>query len=408
MKPGSLLTSLRVRTRPATPAGLPLQLLVLSLTRTVLNTNHRMIYPFLPTIARGLGVDVESVALMVTARSGLGLFSPAVGALADVRGRRAALLLALLAFAGAMALVALWPTYPALFAAVLLAGIAKLLFDPALHAYLGDRVDYARRGLAVAVAEMSWSAAFLLGMPVVGWLISRADRWHAPFPWLAGLGLLGALAIWRTLPADAPLAVERPSFVQGARTVLAHRSALAGLAIGLLISAANEVVGIVFGVWMEDAFAMQVAALGAASAVIGVAELGGEGLVAGIADRVGKRRAVAGGLALNALASVLLPVIGITQGGALVGLFLYYITFEFALVSSIPLMTELVPAARATLMAGNVAAISVGRMVGALAGPALYAAGMLANGTAAAALNLLALVLLLAFVKPGDGSNRRL
>jgi hypothetical protein len=64
------------------------------------------------------------------------------------------------------------------------------------------------------------------------------------------------------------------------------------------------------------------------------------------------------------LAALALYFLGRTEAGALVGLFFFYITFEFTLVSIIPLMTELLPAARATLMAFNVAALSFGRALG--------------------------------------------
>jgi predicted MFS family arabinose efflux permease len=126
---------------------------------------------------------------------------------------------------------------------------------------------------------------------------------------------------------------------------------------------------------------LKIAALGAASAVIGFAELGGETLTAAITDRLGKARAVAGGVLLNCLAALALPFLGASLPGAFVGLFLFYLTFEFALVSSIPLMTEVFPPARATLMAGNVAAHSLGRALGALVTAPLFALGQASLAT---------------------------
>lgn len=382
---------------PASPL-LRTQLIVLTLVRLVLNTGHRMVYPFLPTFARGLGVDLETVALVVTARSGLGLVSPAFGSLADVRGRKVAMVVAMSAFVGGMALVMLWPTYPALFAGLLLSGIAKLVYDPAMQAYIGDRVPYAQRGQAMALTELSWSGAFLLGMPLIGWLIARADAWQAGFPLLAVLGVLAVAALLRVMPSDSVRDSSRPSFMQGLRLVLRYAPARAGMAIAFLISMANEVLMIVYGAWMEQSFALEVTALGASAIVIGVAELGGEGAVAGFVDRLGKRRAVALGITLNALAAPLLPVLGFQVETALVALFLFFITFEFALVSSLPLMTELVPHARATLMAGVSAAFASGRMTGALVGPALFETGMGANVAAVVICDLLAVAVLLLFV----------
>ena len=57
---------------------------------------------------------------------------------------------------------------------------------------------------------------------------------------------------------------------------------------------------------------------------------------------------------------------------------------------------------RATLMAGNIAAVSLGRVGGALLGPVLFRAGLLANGGASAAANVLAITLLVVFVRLGE------
>ncbi|MGH2607398.1 MAG: MFS transporter [Anaerolineales bacterium] len=368
------------------------------MTRTVIDTAYRMVYPFLPAIARGLGTDLQVAALAVTARSSLGLFGPLLGAIGDVRGKRTAMLVGLGLLTCGMLIIALWPALASFFLGMLMVGAGKITFGSAMYAYLGDRVAYRRRGLAIAVVEFGWSGAFLLGIPVVGWLMARGG-WSRPFPWIALSAIACGLLLSRLVPRDSPRPIHRPTLMAGLRAILVHPSALAGLAVGLLVSSANETVNIVFGAWMEQSFGLSVASIGVASAVIGISELGGEGLVAAIADPLGKRRAVMLGAGLSALACLALPLLGRTLPGALIGLFLFYITFEFTLVSSIPLMTELVPAARATLLSGNIAAHSGGRVLGALIGPPLFAGGMLLIGVAAATLNLAALAALFFIVR---------
>ncbi len=157
--------------------------------------------------------------------------------------------------------------------------------------------------------------------------------------------------------------------------VIAYPPALAGILFGLALSAANEQINLTFGIWLEDSFAVKIAALAVASAIIGASELTGELLVIGFVDWIGKRRAVSIGLALNAVAALALPYLGGTLTGALVGLFLIYLTFEFALVSSIPLMSEVIPAARATFLSVYIAATAIGRALGALVVPLLYRNG---------------------------------
>lgn len=380
-------------------AQLRTQLVAFTLARLVINTGHRMIYPFLPTFARGLGVELETVALAVTARSSLGLLSPLLGSLSDRHGRKRAMITAMLLFVAGMVLVMVWPTYPALFAALLLASLSKLIYDPSMQATVGDRVRYTQRGLAIAITELSWSGAFLIGVPVVGWLIARSDSWQAPFPMLAVAGLVATVLLWRGIPADRRQSDPGTPLLQGLRRMAAHRAARAGLVMGFMISVANETVSIIYGAWLEDAFALKVAALGASAIVIGIAELAAEGTVAGFVDRIGKRRSVILGIGANAIACLALPLLAFRVESALIGLFLFYLTFEFAIVSSIPLMTELMPDARATLMAGNVTAYAGGRMLGAFIGPPLFTLGMLANSVAGALFNLVALATLLLFIQ---------
>ncbi len=375
-----------------------LQFLAITVTRTVINTGYRMVYPFLPVLARGVGVEPQAIVLAVTARSSLGLASPVLGSFGDLRGRTLAILVGVSIFAGGMVLVGIWPIYIALFIAILATGLSKIVLDPAQYAYVGDRVAFERRGRQMALIEMSWSGAFLVGVPLVGLMIA-AWGWQSPFPILAGLAVLGGIWLWRSLPADRPAESSRPSLLASFNSILVRRSAVATLGVSLLMAAGNEVISIVYGLWFEEDFALSVAALGAASAVIGLAELSGEGLVAGFADRIGKKRSVAIGLLLTALASLALPVLGRTLPGALLAVFALYLAFEFTIVSSLPLMTEQTPRARSTLMATNIAAFSLGRSLGALAGGPLFAVGLVANGVVSAILNLLALGLLLAFVR---------
>ena len=348
------------------------QLLIFMFLRIILNTMHRMVYPFLAVFARGLGVDLTTLSFVVTARSFFGMFAPVFGSIADHRGRRFGMLSGIFLFTAGMGLVAILPSFLTFSIALLLAILGKYLFDPAMQAYFGDRIPYERRGTALAITEGAWSLAFIAGIPLIGYLIA-AYGWNAPFPLLAGLGLGMFVVIWRMIPR-IDHASRQPiiASIKNVRAVLTNIPALAGISIALWASAANELVNLIFGVWLEDSFGLKIAALAGASAVIGLSELSGEGLVALTTDRLGKPRALVLGLTGNILAALLLPIVGRTEIGALVGLFLFYITFEYVLVSHIPLMTEILPSARATLLSFNVTGHSLGRMIGALLATFVY------------------------------------
>ena len=380
------------------PASLRNRLIVFTITRTILNTGFRLVYPFISPFARALGVEIEAIALAVTARSAVGLAGPLLGNLGDSVGRKPAMLLGLMLFSAGYSLVLFSPSYTSLFVALLLGAVGKIIFDPAMQAHLGDHVPYHRRSTAIAITEFGWSGASLFGLPIVGWLITRWG-WISPFPALALLMLVSALLLWRILPNEPAVSDSRQSLRMAWRSILAHPVALAALSSVLLLSIGNETVNIIYGVWLEGSFALQIAALGTASAVIGLSELSGEGLVAALADRMGLKRAAVTGLLCTVAACLLLPIIGRSLLGALAGLFLFYLTFEFTFVSLIALVTELVPAARATLMAANLAAAAVGRAIGALLGTRLFTEGLMLNTLTGALLALLAGVVLWRWVK---------
>ena len=105
---------------------------------------------------------------------------------------------------------------------------------------------------------------------------------------------------------------------------------------------------------------------------------------------------VFGGLAACLICYGILPLLGQTLGRALTGLFFLFLTFEFTIVTGLSLFTELVPASRATMMAGYLAMGGVGRVVGALiCGPIWLAGGIYATALVSAAISGLALVSLI-------------
>ena len=77
-----------------------------------------------------------------------------------------------------------------------------------------------------------------------------------------------------------------------------------------LPSGDGVVTNVIYGVWLENSFGLQVVALGAASMLIGLAELSGVGLVARLTDPLGKIRALCLGILSITFACLLLPFLG--------------------------------------------------------------------------------------------------
>ena len=344
-----------------------------------------------------MGVDLKTISYAITMRSLMGLVGPFLASVADSRGRKTGMIVGTIAYTAAIGLIALWPTFPVFFIALSLAFIGYLIFVPSMQAYLGDRVPYEQRGRVLGVTEFAWSLSAIIGVPLVGLLIAR-HGWLAPFPLIALLGGLTVVALAWMLPKDPTPLAGKPGFWSNLRTVFTYPPAIAALLMAALYTAANEVITLVYGVWVEASFSLSIASLGATALAIGVSELGGETLVTAFTDKIGKRKALAIGIIGNCLASLALPVFGRWLLGALVCLFLFYLTFEFTIVSGIPLMSEILPSARATMLASHMAVLAIGRSVGDLLAPVLFTQSLLpgiaANAIAAVLFNLLALLAL--------------
>lgn len=384
------------------------QLIIIFAARTVLNTAHRIIYPFLPSIARGLDISLAAASGLVTVRMVAGLSAPLFGPLADRRSRRRTMETALLlsAVAGLVLVGAGSLTIGALAAAAiafLLYGLAKVLYDPTVHAYLGDAVPYHTRGRAIGLIEFSWSSAWLIGVPAAGFLIERFG-WRAPWAVLSVLAVLSLALTHACLPLGLPPARQGQGIRLGSllarswRHLLGRRRVIVLLLTSLLLTMALEIPFIVYGAWLETAFGLSLSTLGLASIVVGLAEASAELGTTLLTDRLGKRRSVLAGLVGLAASLVVLPALA-TLGvvAALTGVVLVMLTFEFAIVSLLPLVTELVPEERASLLSLNVTAFSLGRIAGAVIGGGLWqwsGGGIAPNAVVGAACALLASLLM--------------
>ncbi len=379
-----------------TAPGLP----IIFATRTVLNTAHRIIYPFLPSLARGLDISLAAASGLVTARLVAGFVAPLFGPLSDRYGRRRTMEIGLALFAFASLILVGIGTFAAALVAFVLYGLAKVIYDPAVHAYLGDTVPYRHRARAVGIVELAWSGSWLLGVPAAGFLIERFG-WRAPWAVLIGLGVLAVGLTHVGLPAHrrptSPPSRSRMasarSLVRRWRDLLRRKPVLILLVTSTLLMASLEVPFIVYGAWLEDAFGLSLSTLGLASVVVGLAEATAELGTTVLTDRLGKKRSVVAGLLGLAAGLIALP--WLAQQGlavALAGVVLAVLAFEFAIVSLLPLATELAPEARASLLSLNVAAMSLGRILGATGGGWLWeqAGGIAPNALAGAACALAA------------------
>ena len=288
-----------------------------------------------------------------------------------------------------------FPVYGVFLIALFLSGMGKIVFDPAVQAYVSARVPYRRRGMAIGFLEISWAASTLLGIPLIALLIDKVG-WLSPFFAMGFSGLLGAISLAFLMPKNDKSIPqpERPVYLKDMLPILVKDKTLLGVfTYVFFFSAAIDNLFVVYGAWLEEAFNVGIVTLGLGTSVIGVAELLGEILVATVSDRFGQKRAVTIGTLLCIITYGLLAYVSRSLSLALTGLFVHFLLFEFTIICSLAVCTELLPAMRATVIAFFFAAIGLGRILGTLiGGPIWLAGGIEATGLMSASLTALALI----------------
>lgn len=348
--------------------------------RLVVDIGTQIFNPFLPMIAAGLGMDLVAMGRLLSLESLVGLLSPLLGSLADRVGYRSVMRWGLLVGALAFLLIgsATWRGMAAL--GLILQGICIASFVPTQTAYLSAQLPYDRRARGLGMQEYSWALAGIVGMFVVGQVITLSG-WRTPFFGLS-VGLLIMWWIYGRLPvlpgsqaADAAaqadqgwLAKGQAFFALGANSRSAYSAIMAS---GLNFFAIMQI-NLTFGAWLVDRYQVDAAQLGVVALVLGCADLVASVSVSLFTDRLGKRRSVLLGGVGAALAYLCLPWLTVTLLTAVVGLALVRGFAEFVIVSSLPLLSEQVPTQRAKVMTLTVAGTQIGATVASLSGPWLY------------------------------------
>ena len=299
------------------------QIIAVMFFRVLLNTGRRFIYPFAPALSRGLDVPLAAITSIIATSqitSLLGLFS---GPLADRIGYRFMMRAGLALLAGGMLLCGLLPTYWPVFVGLVVASFGKTVFDPAIQAFIGRNVPYARRGRVIGAVETAWAGSTLIGIPALGLIIEHVGL-NNSFYILASLGAIGWISISRVIPPDEPNVDskhERIGILTSLKQLVQIRPAAGMLAFGFWISIANDSLFVVYGAWFEKDFLVSLVTLGFSTVAIGAAELLGESMTAIFSDRLGLKRAVILGLCLAICAYLLLPFLGRTLPLAMAGMF---------------------------------------------------------------------------------------
>jgi MFS transporter, DHA1 family, inner membrane transport protein len=343
---------------------------LLTVARLVANGTLRYTAPFLPAIGRGLGVPLTSLGVAVTAGELAGLTAPFTGRRVDRTSPRVAMTVALAVVAlGALA-AGLSPGVGALAAALFLVAAGKVAYDVTLSTWIADRVPFDRRGTVVGITELSWAGGMLLAVPLLG-LVVAVSSWRWGYGVAAAAMASTAIAVFRRVHVAAPVLPRR---TQEAPAVVPRLSPAAWRVIAGLgcLMGASTAAFVTFGSWLEDVHGFGALGLGGVALLLGLGELASSASTIRFTDRLGKARSVRLGAGMMVPAALVVVAFGSTLALGLGGLLVFIVGFEFAIVSLLPLISELRPSARAATIGLALAVGTLGRGMVAIPATWLY------------------------------------
>jgi len=340
-------------------------------------------------------MSVEDMSRILGARDLMSLTAPMAARVSDRSGTTNVMAFAGLLVTGGIVATTLGGAWFVI--AMLVTGIGITGYQVGMQAWVGDEVAYERRGRATGLVELAWGGAALLGLPAAGLLIDTFG-WRAPF-FALSLGAIPLMLRIHSLrePVSSHIGTKspRPTFSGAVLAALAANSALAGAAQFVFLS---------HGLWLEDTFGLDTTEVGLAIVAVGAVEVTATLGSARLTDVIGKRRSViAGGTLMTAslTAMAIFPTPPFALGLAM--LVIAFLGFEYAIVSSIPLIAELDPAARAQMIAISMTTSTVTRAAVTLIAASIYVSrGFSAVMTVAAVIGASGVALATVMVEPGD------
>ena len=338
-----------------------------TVARLVANAAYRFAPLFLATIARGFDVSLSTLGFAIFVSELSGFASPLAGRIVDRLTHRNSMVLGLAGSAIGCTIAAV-SVSPLMFAVgVTVLALTKQSFDLGLGAWIADHVPYIQRGRIVGLTETAWALGLLVGVSVMG-LITAATNWRIGFVFAVLCLVVSTVVIFNRVTNEVREIHESRSTTP--QRVTGKSWLVVATMFFIMCSAQNLFV--TFGAWLEDEFQFGAARLAVSGFSLGLVELVASVSSARQTDKWGKERSIALGALLVIPGGIFLSLGSENLIIGLIGVFIYFLGFEFSVVSLLPLATKLVPNSPGTGLGWVLGAGTLGRAVMAIVATTLF------------------------------------
>ncbi len=338
----------------------------LTAAKATTNAGFRWVAFFLPTLSAAFGATTAQLTAVLGVGEMAGLSSLAIGRHLD-RGRERLALVTALTLTGLGSTLALVGNFTAFAVAYFLIMLGVSFVTVGGHTYLSRRVRYVRRARAIGIFETSWALALLLGAPAAAVLIGWFG-WRGPFVLFAAASVVMLVVLFSA--RDESVVLDDAVSDGPSPPIPAAGWILIAASAAIAITGLTTVV--IAGTWLDEALGVSTGGVGLVAMAFGAAELMASSSSAAIADRAGPTRATQVALVITLIGLLVMTRAGSSLPVGAGGLFLFFIGFEFSIVTSFSFVSEAVPAARGRVLAINNALGTMLRGIGVSLSGVLY------------------------------------
>jgi multidrug resistance protein len=287
-------------------------LAILFLTLFLVMLGVGIIIPNIAYRAAELDASPIEISLLFTLYSLMQfLFAPFWGHLSDRIGRKPVLLLGLFGGGGGLLLFGVAAHLPLLYAARALSGLMSSAALPTAMAYVADVTDERGRGRGMGSMGAAMGLGFIFGPGIGGWLARFGH--DAPFLVAGTLslatGLAAAFLLRESLPPDRRRAAGGPWFRLPTPWRVAGSPLAPFYGIVFAVPFAMAALETTFPLLLRDRLGLGAREMGTMFLFMGTAVFLVQGFLLGrLINAVGEERVLRGGLLVNALGFLLMPL----------------------------------------------------------------------------------------------------
>lgn len=281
------------------------RLLVLALGMFALGTDSFVMAGILPEISGAFDVTIGVAGQMTSIYAiTYALAAPTIAAVGAQIPRKTLLIASLVTFVLANLATALAPTFGIALITRVFAGLGAAMFAPTATGAVATMVAPEQRGFALAIVITGLTASTALGTPI-GALIGGIGDWRLTMVFVSALAAASAMGVWRLLP-QLPLPTKI-SIAQRIAPIGDSRVALT-LLTGLVYQTGHFISYTYFTVVFDRVLDHRPLLIGALLVLWGASGMVVNLLAGRLADTIGNRKVILGGLIVLAVVMACLPL----------------------------------------------------------------------------------------------------